>query len=149
MNARRAGFSLLEVLLAMSILLGSIIVLGELARQGRRNATAARDLTRAQLICQSKLNEIIIGVAPLEPVSQVEVEEAPGWLYSVELEPVDLPELDSLKVTVVQDLPGRKEPVEFSLTRWVRQSDAQSNLTRPVESSVGEGRAFGSERSRP
>ncbi len=149
MNARRAGFSLLEVLLAMSILLGSIVVLGELARLGRRNATAARDLTRAQLICQSKLNEMIAGAAPREPVPRMAVEDAPGWLYSVELEPTDLPKLDALKVSVVQDLPGRKEPIQFSLTRWVRRSDARHGGSRWAEPSVGEIHAFGSTRLRP
>ncbi len=61
----RSGFSLLEVLLATGILLGAAIVLSELAGIGARQASAARDLAQAQLLCQSKLNEIVAGIAPV------------------------------------------------------------------------------------
>ena len=56
---RRSGFSLMEVLLATGILLGSLIVLGQLATVGRKHAHDAETLTTAQLLCQSKLNEIL------------------------------------------------------------------------------------------
>ncbi len=59
---RRRGFSLLEVLLATGILIGSSIVLMELATIGMQHAASARDRSHAQLICQTKLNEIVAGV---------------------------------------------------------------------------------------
>src|SRR5262245_33078232 len=48
----RAGFSLMEVLMATSMLLASVIVLGELAGIGRRNASAARELATAEILCE-------------------------------------------------------------------------------------------------
>ena len=59
--ARRSGFSLLEVIMATAILLGCLIVLGDLAAVGRRHARDAEDLTTAQWLCQTKLNEILAG----------------------------------------------------------------------------------------
>ena len=53
-------------MLATSILLACLIVLGELASVGRRHARDAEQLTAAQLVCRSRLNEILAGAAPLE-----------------------------------------------------------------------------------
>lgn len=58
MSTSRRGFSLMEVLLATSILLGSSIALIELATIGRKQAHAAYDLNIAQLLCQAKIDEI-------------------------------------------------------------------------------------------
>jgi prepilin-type N-terminal cleavage/methylation domain-containing protein len=60
---RNAGLSLLEVILAIAILGGCIAVIGELVRLGARQAEEARELTTAQLLCESKLEEIAAGVS--------------------------------------------------------------------------------------
>ena len=54
----RGGFSLLEVILALAILIGILAVLSELVGLGVRNARVARAMTQAQLLCESKLAEI-------------------------------------------------------------------------------------------
>ena len=118
------GFSLLEVILALAILAGAIAVLGELARQGTRNAAAARDQTFAQLLCQSKLAEIAAGIVLPEPVQSVPLETAsrPGqtdWLYAIELESVDEEGLVAVWVSVAQDLPPEKRPVRVAMVRWM------------------------------
>ncbi|MGE3313607.1 MAG: hypothetical protein AB7O26_00740 [Planctomycetaceae bacterium] len=78
----------MEVLLATSMLLASVIVLGELAGIGRRHASAARELATAQLLCENKLNEILAGAAPLAEVDGEPMEDQPGWIYTVKIEPV-------------------------------------------------------------
>ena len=65
------GFSLLEVILALGILVGAMAVLGELARHGLDSARIARDSAMAQLLCESKLSEITAGLIRPEPVSNV------------------------------------------------------------------------------
>ena len=62
------GFSILEVILALAILGGSIAVLGELASRGLHNAQVAADLAHAQLLCESKLAEITAGITFPDPV---------------------------------------------------------------------------------
>lgn len=116
---RRAGLSLLEVLLAIAILGGSLAVLGQLVQIGSRSAVAVRDLTQAQLLCENKLAEISAGVALPEPVVQEQAEESSEWLYSVETTQVDDLGLLSVTVRVEQDPKLVARPLFFSLTRWM------------------------------
>ncbi len=114
----RRGFSLLEVMLATGILLGSVVVLGELARLGSRNVQAACAETEAERLAQSVLSQVIAeGGIPEQAVGQP-IENTPGWLYSIEVEPLDRPSLSALRITVAQDLPEEKQPIQFTLVRW-------------------------------
>jgi len=121
---QRDGFSLLEVILALAILTGSIAVLGELARLGLRNAQIARDTAQAQLLCESKLAEVTAGLLPVESVSGAEFEEVVGdgsiaWIYSIDVQLTEIEGMSAVEVTVVQDMDDNKRPVHFSLIRWM------------------------------
>ena len=120
----RAAFTLLEIILSLAILCGAIATLGELSRLGMRQAERARDLTQAQLLCQSKLAEITAGLAPAEaqesvPFEPTENQAESEWLYSIEVNPAAEEGLMEVRVTVTKDLPETRRPVEFSLVRWV------------------------------
>lgn len=116
---RRRGFSLLEVLLATSILVGCLAVLSELAAIGRQHADDAEKYTVAQAICQTKINEILAGLARPDAVEDEEVEDNPEWLYSVDAESLAQPGLVALRVTVVENVEDRP-PRRFSAVRWIR-----------------------------
>ncbi|MBN2579941.1 MAG: prepilin-type N-terminal cleavage/methylation domain-containing protein [Pirellulales bacterium] len=123
-RAKRSGFSLLEVVLALAILTGAIAVLGELARLGLRHAAAARDMTRAQLLCKSKMAEITSGIEPPVAVQNAPFDEEyladdVRWLYSVELQQIDQDGLVAVRVTVAQDVPTGRRPVACCLTQWI------------------------------
>jgi len=133
---KKAGFSLLEVILALAIAAGSIAVLGEASRLALRNAEVARDLARAQLLCESKLAEVVTGIIAAEAVSNVAFDATttasidpnePAWLYSIETQPTDEDGLISVRVTVTRDLPAAKYPVRFSLVRWMPDPNATSS----------------------
>jgi type II secretion system protein I len=111
--------SLLEVILAIAILAMALAVLAELVRIGSRASSSARDLTQAQLLCDSIMTEVVVGAIPPDPVSGVEVPPDAEWLYSIKLEPTDDEELVALRVTVVQNQEARKRPTQFSLVRWI------------------------------
>lgn len=115
----RRGLSLLEVILAIAILGGCVAVLGELIRIGSRQAEEARELTTAQLLCESKLNEIASGILPPEAVSGAICETNPNWSYSVEVSPLDATDLIAVAVTVQQTQTTRLQPLSFSLVRWM------------------------------
>ncbi len=117
---RREGFSLLEVMLASAILVGCLAVLSELANIGRIHATVAQDGGTAERICQSKVNEILAGLAPASPVHDEPVEDAPGWVCSVDVDSVRQRGVVALRVTVKQDDDSAGRPMEFSLVRWIR-----------------------------
>jgi len=121
---RTRGFSLLEVILALAILTGAIAVLGEVARQGMRCGRIARDTARAKLLCESKLNEITAGIAPLSSVSaaQCDVQFTPSdppWVYSVDVSQADEAGFVVVTVTVTQDVDPLSRPVKVSLVRWM------------------------------
>ena len=129
--ARRDGFSLLEIILALAILCGAMTVLGELSRLGMRNAEYARDVTQAQLLCECKLAEITAGLTLPEPAQDVrfepqdeETEAESEWLYSVEVNSVGEEGLVEVRVTVTKDMPAEKRPAQFSLVRWLVDSGA-------------------------
>ncbi len=121
---KRDGFSLLEVILALAILTGAIAVLGELARLGLHNARHARDISIAQLLCQSKLAEITAQITAPDPISKAPFDlvsdpDEPAWVYSIELAPLDEVGLVAVRVTVEQDSPEAKRPVQVALVRWI------------------------------
>ena len=134
----RDGFSLLEVILALAILAGAAAVLGEIARNGLESTRIARDLTYAQLMCESKLAEITSGAVGPDPVSSTAVDitegsSRGGWLYSVEVDETDVEGLLSLRVTVTQDMPEDKHPVHCTLVRWLVDPDAVTSDTSSTE----------------
>jgi len=135
----RDGFSLLEVIVALGILFGAIAVLGELARSGTRSARSARDLTQAQLLCESKLNEITAGLAPLESVQPTAMEgtgdSKDQWLYSVEVGQADQNNLIPIRVTVEQNSQVVRQPVRFSLIRWMLDPEVEYPETAVTGSS--------------
>ncbi len=150
---KRAGFSLLEVILALAILAGAVAVLGEAIRQAQRNAEVARELAKAQLLCESKLAEIAGGMITAQSVGRTPFDEAttlsvdstePAWLYWIETGDADEEGLISVRVTVARDLPPEKRPVQFSLVRWVpdpgastSEEDGSSTSTSSGSTSTG------------
>jgi len=118
---------LLEVILALAILAGALAILGEVSRLALQNASAARDLARAQLLAESKLAEILAGITSPDPVENTPFDSSgnsldpsePAWLYSISSESTDEEGLISVRVTVTRDIPAGQHPVKFSLVRWL------------------------------
>jgi type II secretory pathway pseudopilin PulG len=68
-QVHRRGFSLIEVLIATAILMGSAVVLTRLAGMGRDQLNKARLHAQAQQMCENTLNEILLGLRPMQNVS--------------------------------------------------------------------------------
>jgi type II secretion system protein I len=153
MNRRsRNAFTLLEVILALAILAGAVAALGELIRTGMLNAQAARDLTRAELVAETVVSEVMAGaLAP--SASNTPWDEDSRWLYSVSTESASQAGLLALTVTVVRDAPPAQHPVSYTIKRWMvdpgveQQSEANAQATEqnaasgssPSGSSTGTG----------
>lgn len=152
-----SGFSLIEVLLATAILMGSVIVLSRLAGMGRTMAQKAQQLSEAQWLCEEVMNEIALGLRP-----PVEVRDAPllppaesadaagemaqdaepaeddliritgrssGWVHSITQEfPADQPRLMLVTVEVALQPDDVVEPVvQFRLRRWLPAREMTAN----------------------
>ena len=73
----RSGFSLIEVIIATAILMGSAVVLSRLAGMGRDQSQKARLHSDAQQVCEQTMNELLLGCVlelvesmPLIPLPQ-------------------------------------------------------------------------------
>ena len=115
---RRSAFTLLEVIIALAILTGALAVLGELVRRGLDQRERARDLSRATLIAEAKMTEVVaLATAGASrrrfQASAVETELDPSgsWLYSIELGDTGSPEVLAVRITVERSKTGPRRPV--------------------------------------
>lgn len=151
-----AGFSLLEVILALAILAGAIAVLGEVTRMGMRNARVARNTTKAQLLCETKMAEITSGLTPATPVHGAAFDglavtgqtsgiaaaaaDENQWIYSIDTMNLDEDGLMIVTVAVSQDPNLVKRPVQVKLVRWILDAYAgESTAGESGEGSSGMG----------
>ena len=100
-----------------------------MATVGRQHAEDAESLTVAQLLCQAKLNEILIGAQPMASQSVTSIPDMPGWTYQVEVQSLDQYDLSAIRVTVApEETDGgtRRRGKRFSLLRWMHVSGSSS-----------------------
>lgn len=129
----RRGFSLMEIILASGILLACLVVLGQLASQGRHHIEDIETLSTAELACQTRLNELLCGAVPLSAVENEPLAELPGWVVSVQVEPLERRGVSALRVTVSEEpdeesAAGEERPSgpRFTLVRWIRASESEA-----------------------
>jgi len=67
----RRAFSLIEVIIATAILMGSAVVLARLAGMGRDQSQKARLYSETQQLCEQTLNELLLGMRPMELVESM------------------------------------------------------------------------------
>ncbi len=139
-RATRDGFTLLEVLMATAVLLGGVLVLSQIAYIGRRHAERAEMLAAAQLVCKARMNELLIGGAAIEAVDERPLPEMPGWLLSVEMEPVGESGLVVLRVTAAEEAVDKDEEyrLSFSLVRWIPNPDPEPESRSPFRTSAAD-----------
>ncbi len=136
--------------MALAILAGAIAILGEVSRLALRNAAGARDLSRAQLLAGSKLDEIKAGITSTDSVDNQPFDnttesldpDEPRWLYSIKSQSTDEEGVISVRVTVTRDQPAGQHPVKFWLDRSL--PDPNYTYTPPASSSGGSSGAGGS-----
>lgn len=119
-DSSRAGISLFEVVLALSIFLGAVVALSQLTNNGMRTAISARLQTQAVLRCESKLAEVTAGVEPLEDVTDQPFEDDENWTWS--LATATGPHADLLNVTVSAAFDGgnQRSSASYSISRLMR-----------------------------
>lgn len=124
----RRGFSLLEILLALAILGGSLALLSQIAETGTAAAREARDLSVARMICQTKLAELLLnnaaGIAPLSvsasQVASFDSQSTTPFLYSVDVQQAPLDGLIAIQVNVeAANSNGGPSLATYSLVRWI------------------------------
>ena len=140
---QRRGLSLLEVILAVAILGGSLAAIGELVRIGSRQAEESRNLATAQLLCESKLEEIAAGAATRDTVSSTPCETNPDWQYSVTVTSLGQAGLSEVRVTVEQSGTDHPQPLSFTLVRWMLDPTQQASGGSTQSGTSGTGTTSG------
>src|SRR5437763_15636013 len=97
-SARRRGVSLLESLVSVAILFISVISINQLLDTAGQQAERVRQRSLAAQLCQSKMAEVVAGIVPLSGQSG-EVEDLPGWEWTVEAEEHDVSGLWRVRVS--------------------------------------------------
>ncbi|MDR0337746.1 MAG: prepilin-type N-terminal cleavage/methylation domain-containing protein [Planctomycetaceae bacterium] len=119
----RRGYTLLEILMALAILLlGLTAVLG-IMRSTHQRSVAAADLAEAQLACQTLLNELLAQQVRLKPIPATPIVGLPDWTIGVVLYPSTRSGLFVVHVTAQKLDPNTKMPdgIVYQLLRWVPQ----------------------------
>jgi general secretion pathway protein I len=113
----RHGLSLIEVLLALTIFMMSLIVLGRLVDMGTEREMESRYQTRASRLALDKLAEFESGARSLEETSgsfDGADDAAWSWEVNAQLQDQVAPNLYLVTVTVSRDLKGRNFAVTMS-----------------------------------
>lgn len=124
---QQRGFSLLEMILALAILGTSLAILAQIAGSGVDAAREARALATARIICQNRLNEMLLNAQSGQtPVTMIDVptdsfdsESSETYTYSIELLPGQIDGLMVARVTVTAFAgDGTEQLASYALDRW-------------------------------
>ena len=144
----QVGMTLLEVILSLAILGGTVALIGEMARAAFQNARTARDMIQAELLADSILAKVRLGIIEMETAIEVPVglttntldiipdthAVAEGnvaeilwhyWLEVVDIDTVydgegnEICYLVEIAVTVRRNLPDVRHPAVCRLVRWI------------------------------
>ena len=128
---KQDGFSLLEVILAIAILGGSMVIIGQGFFLGYRSVRNARMVGVGNRLADSAMAELAAGVVEPTSVSSQQIPNEEGWVYSIEVDDAPVPGLLSAVVTVENT---QFQPrVSISITRMVIDPDYD-----PLEARSGE-----------
>lgn len=132
------GFTLLEIILALAILAGSLVALGEVMRLGDQTAMLTEGETQAQILAASVMEELVSGARQLSTVSRASLVEDsdPPWVYSVDVQNTDFNELVAVRVTVEQQIDERLQPARFELVRWMPNPDFEASSSSEESSTT-------------
>lgn len=121
LKSSKSGFTLLEIILALAILAGSLAALGEVMRLAGQNALLTEGETQAQILTASLMDELASGARQLSTVSQASLlpDADPAWLYSIDIQNTQYDQLVAVRVSVEQQLDARLQPAKFELVRWL------------------------------
>jgi len=115
---QRTGLSLLEVLVAMTIFLSSLIGISQLVTLASERAMDVQQQGEATRLCQSKLAEIVAGAVPLSSQSDVPFDEDDAYHWSLDAEQANVAGLWTVQVTVSRSRPDGSK-VEVVLSQMV------------------------------
>ena len=130
----RRGFSLLEVIIATGILAASAVMLMSMFSTGDRHTRRADERTIAQMLCQSKLDELIADPSQILPVQSEVIRQYPGWVWSLDVQETNIPKFVQLTVAVTH-IPGTETGADLDLATKEISFSGEAEMNK-LDSSV-------------
>ena len=131
MKRETRGFTLIEVLVVLAVLIAGFTALTQLQTSALRESAEAEEKTSIQVLCQNELEKILAGIAELVPDQENPIPEFNDWSYTVQYRPAPVPGLIVIRVVarkseytrVPSDRPGvfdmvRKPLAEVIVAQW-------------------------------
>ncbi len=117
-SSREAGFTLVELVLAIAIIVISLTTLLYLRMESMRRAIEYTQMREVQKLAQEKLFDCMY---EFEPALAGDFEEQPKWSWEIEVIPISTNEEEILEVTILVKYPvGRDQEEEYRLSTWFR-----------------------------
>lgn len=93
------GFTLMEVLVVLAILVTSFAALSQLQTSALKEAAEVEEKTSVQTLCQNELEKILAGITEIVPFQQMAIADFDGWIMTIRLEDVPFPNLTRIRIT--------------------------------------------------
>ncbi|QDV22982.1 type IV pilus modification PilV family protein [Aureliella helgolandensis] len=147
-TAPRSGLSLLEVVLALTILAIASAYISQGMRIATQNALKAQRITQAEMVAESVMNQVIAGVIPAQPVtwtdylspSGMSLAAQQGWMYQILSVPSEVTGMVGIQVAVQYADPNsggfNESSYDLSVNRWM--IDPTLGLDTPPEEELEE-----------
>lgn len=117
----QAGFTLIEVLVALVVTVAALTVIAQGFSTGARASTVSQNATRATLLAQQVLTDLETGALSLSSSNAKSFDDAPDFRYETRSESYDTG-LTLLTVTIVWQ--ERNQERTYVLTRLMRERPA-------------------------
>lgn len=127
----RAGLSLLEVVLALTILAVATALLAQVSTRATNNGLMAQRLAVAQMLSESKMSEVLAGAIPLTSSSWTQITDSGRrgtWYYQIQTVTAQRPNMIGVRLSVT-DQPDATNSELFFIVRWM--IDPSTGLDSP------------------
>jgi len=136
LNSKQQGFTLLEILVAFTLLALTFATIMEIISGSAKNTVKATQNTKIAMLAQSKMDELGLFEVLEEGSSQGDFDDATSW--SLEITPYDVPyegdigqeftavELMQVKLIVSSEIGSKQYEHEFNTLRAITPDRTQA-----------------------
>ena len=119
-GASRRGMTLLEVVIALAMFFAAMSAISQILRMGSDSAIRAQIQAEGTLLGESKLNEVIAGIVPLQSATDQPFEDAPQWSWSLSVEDDTDVAIKRLLLTVAHQRSDGTKDRQIKFARMLR-----------------------------
>lgn len=129
---RKSGLSLLEVILALSILAAASAYLAQIMHLAAENAIRADIQTEAEIVAENVMNQVVAGVLPTmsaswtpysnpNPMGSMNMSTQMQWNYTINSFASEVPGMLCVRVSVQHIAPGTttNAKTDYTINRWI------------------------------